>query len=244
MRWHAAHQTEEGSMCHPYDAEACKHFDRMYPDFVEEPHNVRLGLCIDSFAPHGQYGRLSLLYNLLLGIYMSSKYMFLTMVIPDPSSPKHPIDVYLELLIEELLQLWYVDVGTYGHTTDRAFIMRTVLMWTVNDLPVYGIEFGWITAGVMGCLVCIDDTRAFHLQHGRKECYFGCHRQFLPVHHSYRRNKKTFTKNCVENKVTRSRLTGDQILDRVTNISPAVEMPLSLPDGFSSDHKWTKKNIF
>ncbi|KAL0311547.1 UNVERIFIED_CONTAM: hypothetical protein Sangu_2449400 [Sesamum angustifolium] len=140
--------------------------------------------------------------------------------------------------------LWYVDFGTYDHTTDRAFIMRTTLMWSVNDLPAYGIAFGWMTTGVMGCLVCIDDTRAFHLQHGRKECYFGCHRQFLPSHHSYRRNKKTFTKNCVQNKVARSRLTGDQILNRVTNISPAVEMGLSLPDGYSSDHKWTKKNIF
>ncbi|KAL0373230.1 UNVERIFIED_CONTAM: hypothetical protein Scaly_1004600 [Sesamum calycinum] len=37
---------------------------------------------------------------------------------------------------------------------------------------------------------------------------------------------------------------GDQILDRVTNISPAVEMPLSLADGYGSDHKWTKKSIF
>ncbi|KAL0439230.1 UNVERIFIED_CONTAM: hypothetical protein Slati_2406000 [Sesamum latifolium] len=26
----------------------------------------------------------------------------------------------------------------------------------------------------------MDDTRAFHLQYGRKACYFDCHRQFLP----------------------------------------------------------------
>ncbi|KAK4400908.1 hypothetical protein Sango_1196900 [Sesamum angolense] len=39
-------------------------------------------------------------------------------------------------------------------------------------------------------------------------------------------------------------LTGDQILDRVANISPAVEMPLPLHDDYGSDHKWTKKNIF
>ncbi|KAL0302129.1 UNVERIFIED_CONTAM: hypothetical protein Scaly_3042400 [Sesamum calycinum] len=40
MIWHATHQTEEGSMCHSSDAEAWKYFDRMYPDFVEESHNV------------------------------------------------------------------------------------------------------------------------------------------------------------------------------------------------------------
>ncbi|KAK4393977.1 hypothetical protein Sango_1868500 [Sesamum angolense] len=116
-------------------------------------------------------------------------------------------------------------------------------MWTVNNLPAYGMVSGWSTAGNMGYPDCIDDTRAFHLQYGRKACYFDCHRQFLPKHHSYRRNKKAFTKNCVENKVARTRLTGDQILERVANISPAVEMPLSLPDGYGSDHKWTKKNI-
>ncbi|KAL0311219.1 UNVERIFIED_CONTAM: hypothetical protein Sangu_2416600 [Sesamum angustifolium] len=51
--WHTTYQTEEGSMCHPFDAEAWKHFDRMYPNFAEEPHNVRLGLCTDGFAPYG-----------------------------------------------------------------------------------------------------------------------------------------------------------------------------------------------
>ncbi|KAL0311546.1 UNVERIFIED_CONTAM: hypothetical protein Sangu_2449300 [Sesamum angustifolium] len=177
MKWHAAHQTEEGPMCHPSDAEVCKHFDRMYPDFAEEPRNVPLGLCTNSFGPHGRYGWLSLPYNLFPGICMSSKYMFLTM-------------------------LWHVDVGTYDHATDRAFIMRTALMWTVNDIPAYEIAFGWITAGVMGCLVCMDDTRAFHPQHGH------------------------------------------QILDRVTNISPVVEMPLSLPDGYGSDTSGRRKTSF
>ncbi|KAL0405388.1 UNVERIFIED_CONTAM: hypothetical protein Slati_3852700 [Sesamum latifolium] len=33
MTWHANHQTEEGSMCHPSDAEAWRHFDRT-PNFA------------------------------------------------------------------------------------------------------------------------------------------------------------------------------------------------------------------
>ncbi|KAK4386095.1 hypothetical protein Sango_2480100 [Sesamum angolense] len=55
MTWYATHQREEGSICHPSYAEAWKHFDQMYPNFVEELRNIRLGLCIDGFAPHGQY---------------------------------------------------------------------------------------------------------------------------------------------------------------------------------------------
>ncbi|KAL0396306.1 UNVERIFIED_CONTAM: hypothetical protein Scaly_0079000 [Sesamum calycinum] len=97
---------------------------------------------------------------------MSFEYMFLMMVIPGLSYPKCLIDVYLEPLIEELLQLWHVGVRTYDHATDRAFMIRAALMWTMNDLPVYEMASGWSTVGIMGCPVCMDDTRAFHLQHG------------------------------------------------------------------------------
>ena len=34
-----------------YDGEIWKHFDNVYPDFVSEPRNVRLGLCADGFTP-------------------------------------------------------------------------------------------------------------------------------------------------------------------------------------------------
>ncbi|KAL0388042.1 UNVERIFIED_CONTAM: hypothetical protein Sradi_2686000 [Sesamum radiatum] len=61
--------------------------------------------------------------------------MFLMMVIPDPSNPKHLIDVYLDLLIKELLKFWHVGARTYDHATNMAFMMLAVLMWTVNDLP-------------------------------------------------------------------------------------------------------------
>ncbi|KAL0313156.1 UNVERIFIED_CONTAM: hypothetical protein Sradi_5714900 [Sesamum radiatum] len=81
---------------------------------------------------------------------MSFEYIFLTIVIPEPSNPKHLIVAYLESLIEELLQLWHMGVRAYDNATDKAFIMRAALMWTVNNLPVYGMAFGWSIAGIMG----------------------------------------------------------------------------------------------
>ncbi|KAL0296064.1 UNVERIFIED_CONTAM: hypothetical protein Sradi_6658500, partial [Sesamum radiatum] len=79
-----------------------------------ESGNVRLALCIDGFAPHGQYGHtyscwsvILTAYNLPPRMYMKSKYTFLMILIPSPSNLKHHIDVYLESLIEELLQLWH-----------------------------------------------------------------------------------------------------------------------------------------
>ncbi|KAL0311182.1 UNVERIFIED_CONTAM: hypothetical protein Sangu_2412900, partial [Sesamum angustifolium] len=138
MKWHATHQTVEGSMCH---------------NFAKEPRNVRLSFYTNGFASHGQYGRtysywsvIITPYNILLGMCMSSEHIFLTMVIPDPSNSKRLIDVYLEPLIEELLQLWHVGMRTYDHTTDRTSMMRVALMWTVNDLLAYGMAFGWLFA--------------------------------------------------------------------------------------------------
>ncbi|KAL0455862.1 UNVERIFIED_CONTAM: hypothetical protein Slati_0925400 [Sesamum latifolium] len=73
-------------MCHPSDVEAWKHFDQSYPDFAAEPRNVRLAMCTDGFAPHGQYGRtyscwpvILTPYNLPPGMCMKPEYMFLTM---------------------------------------------------------------------------------------------------------------------------------------------------------------------
>ncbi|KAL0413637.1 UNVERIFIED_CONTAM: hypothetical protein Sradi_1565400 [Sesamum radiatum] len=163
MTWHATHETEEGLMCHPSDAEAWKHFGQMYPDFAEEPHNVRLGLCADGFGPHGQYGRT-----------YSSRPISIT-----------PYNLHL---------LWHVGVRTYDHATDNEFIMQAVLMWIVNDLLAYGM--------------------AYHWGYGMSDL-----------------NKKAFTKNRVENKVAHPRLSGDQLLDGVADICPAVEMSLSLPKG-------------
>ncbi|KAL0389024.1 UNVERIFIED_CONTAM: hypothetical protein Scaly_0259500 [Sesamum calycinum] len=94
MTWHANNQTEEGYMCHPFDVEAWKHFDRTYCDFAVELCNVRLGLCTDGFAPHGQYGS-------------------------SPSNPKCVIDVYLEALNKELQNLWHVGVLAYDNAKNK-----------------------------------------------------------------------------------------------------------------------------
>ncbi|KAL0461925.1 UNVERIFIED_CONTAM: hypothetical protein Slati_0080100 [Sesamum latifolium] len=89
----------------------------------------------------------------------------------------------------------------------------------------------------MGCPVCMEDTRAFYLQHGRKACYFNCHRQFLSQDNPYRRNKISFTKNRQERKIARPRLTGDEICHRVEQYGTAVEEPLMYPPGYSNVHK-------
>ncbi|KAL0367134.1 UNVERIFIED_CONTAM: hypothetical protein Sradi_3603500 [Sesamum radiatum] len=135
------------------------------------------------------------------------------MVIPSPSSPKCLIDIYMDPLIKELQNLWHVDVLTSDNAKNEIFTMHAALMWTVNDLSTYGMVSRWSTAGVMVCLVCMEDIHAFYLQNGRKVCYFNYHRQFLPLDHPYHRKKKAVTKNRVERNVAYPRLMGEQIRD-------------------------------
>ncbi|KAL2230585.1 UNVERIFIED_CONTAM: hypothetical protein Sindi_1652900 [Sesamum indicum] len=99
---------------------------------------------------------------------MSSKYIFLTMVIPSPSNPKRLIIVYLEQLIKELQNLWHIGVLTRDSVKNETFPMRAALMWTVNDLPAYGMAFGCSSAGIIGCQVCMEDKGRLHSQDWRE----------------------------------------------------------------------------
>ncbi|KAL3573023.1 hypothetical protein D5086_026927 [Populus alba] len=53
MTWHQAHDAVDGVMVHPFDGEACKLFNSVYPYFLAESRNVHLRLCIDGFNPFG-----------------------------------------------------------------------------------------------------------------------------------------------------------------------------------------------
>ncbi|KAL0427286.1 UNVERIFIED_CONTAM: hypothetical protein Slati_2903400 [Sesamum latifolium] len=117
---------------------------------------------------------------------------------------------------------------TYDASRKEFFMMRAALMWTVNNFPAYGMLSSWSTAGIMGCPICMNNTRAFHLQHG----------------HPYRRNKKAFTKGRVEKNEAPPRANGEEVRRSVRYFKSAIEEPLSYPPGYGTEHKWTKRSIF
>ncbi|XP_039118852.1 uncharacterized protein LOC120254942 [Dioscorea cayenensis subsp. rotundata] len=232
MTWHATHETTQGVMCHPSDAEAWKHFDRTHPLFASEPRNIRLGLSADGFSPHSQYGQayscwpvIATPYNLPPGMCMKNPYMFLSLICPGPKNPKKNIDVFLQPLIEELEHLWEVGVETYDINLGKKFNMRAALLWTINDFPAYGMLSGWSTSGLLGCLICMEKSKAFYLHHGKKVSYLDRHRQFLPMNHSYRRDKSAFIQGRAEMSRPPPKLTGDEIWNRVSQYKTVIEDP-------------------
>jgi hypothetical protein len=106
-------------MVHSSNGEAWKHFNGVHPHFSTKLRNVHLGLCIDKFNPFGSFAApysywpvLLMIYNLPLGMCMRLEFMFLSMIILDTNSLGWNIDVYLQPLIDELMQLWFSEALT------------------------------------------------------------------------------------------------------------------------------------
>jgi hypothetical protein len=171
MRWHHENQDNSGVLHHPFDGEAWKQFDSVYPDFASVPRNVRLGLCSDGFTPYIQANTspyscwpvILVPYNLPPEMCMTKPYTFLTCIIPGPNNTKSNIDMYLQPLIDDLKQLWSEGVMTYDISTKQNFRMHASLMWTINDFPAYSMLSRWGTKGRLACPHCMDDTMAFPL---------------------------------------------------------------------------------
>nr|GEY20485.1 hypothetical protein [Tanacetum cinerariifolium] len=178
MTWHHEYQRDPEVLSHPSDGEAWKHFDRTHLSFTAEPRNVRLGLYADGFSPFGisssNYSCWPVVvtpYNLPPWMCMKIPYIFLTITIPGPHSPKRNIDVFLEPIIDELIGLWKDGVETYDAFKRQNFQLKATLMWIVNDFLAYGMLSGWSTHGKLSCPYFMEKSKAFTLKHGRQTSF-------------------------------------------------------------------------
>jgi len=201
----------------------------MHPYFLAESRNVHLGLCTDGVNPFGSFAApysywpvIQTVYNLSSGMCMRPEFMFLSMVIPDPSSPGRNIDVYLRPLIDELTQLWSSKALTYDILRKQNFVMRAALKWTINDFPAYGMVSGWSTHGKLACLYCMENNKAFMLTNGGKAFFFYCHHHFLLPNHRYRKNRNDFFVGRVEKDVAPPRLSDEELLNVVLEYGDIV----------------------
>jgi len=173
--------------------------------------------------------------------------MFLSTVIPGPSSSSRNIDVCLRLLIDELTQLWSFGALIYDISRKQNFVIRVAFMWTINDFPAYGMLSGWSTHRKLACPYCIENNKAFTLTNGGKAFFFYYHRHFLPPNHKYRKNRKDFFVGRVEKDVARPRLSGEELHDVVSKYGDIVfglQSGKQKFSGFGLTHNWVKRSIF
>ena len=89
-------------------------------------------------------------YNLPPWLYTKKFFILLALLIPGKQSMTgEHLDVYLEPLVEELLQLWK-GVSAYDVCQDvghQKFTLRGMLIWTIHDYPGYGAVSGFSHQG-------------------------------------------------------------------------------------------------
>ena len=200
MTWHSENRSDrdggDGLIRHPCDSKAWRHFhENVDPTFGNDPRNVHFALAADGVNPFKQ-NRSSwstwpvLLLNYNLPPWLSTKKFFvlLALLIPGRQSVTCQVfDVYLEPLVQELLQLWEgvpaFDIGK--EVGDRRFVLRAMLLWTIHDFPGYGMVGGFSHQGFSACPWCGSNLGAEHSQELAKMT-FGGTRRWLPPDHRYR----------------------------------------------------------
>ncbi|XP_021279209.1 uncharacterized protein LOC110412894 [Herrania umbratica] len=106
---------------------------------------------------------------------------------------------------------------------------------------------GWSTHGRLSCPYCMERSKAFILDHGKKPCFFYCHQQFLPLNHPFRRQRDKFIKKRVERDFSIPHLSGEEILSRL-NLLPNIPFGTKCGEekipSYGVTHNWVKKSIF
>jgi len=113
IRWHKEERKQDGMLSHPADGSQWRNIDRTYPEFANDPRNVRFGLSTDGMNPfsemsssHSTWPVTLCMYNLPPWLCLKWKFIMMPALIQGPRQPGNDIDVYLQPLVEELLLLW------------------------------------------------------------------------------------------------------------------------------------------
>jgi hypothetical protein len=71
MSWHASadHKKGDGMLWHPSDGQQWKDFDNAYPEFGNEPMNVRFALSTDEMNPFSELSSLHNTWPVVLTVY-------------------------------------------------------------------------------------------------------------------------------------------------------------------------------
>jgi len=192
LTWHADGRIKDGLLRHPADSPQWKTIDRLYPEFGEDPRNLRLGLASDGMNPFGNLSTshsswlvLLMIYNLPPWLCMKRKYIMLSMIIVGLRQPGNDIDVYLTHLIEDMRKLLVDGVDVYDGNVQQTFRLRAMIFCNINDFPTYGNLSGCSVKGHHACPICEKNMSYIQLKHGNKAVYTR-HRRFLKPYHSYR----------------------------------------------------------
>jgi hypothetical protein len=161
VQWHQLKRKPvDNELSHPTDGEAWKKFDEKYERFAKDARNIKLGLATDGFNP---FGKMSSSYSMwpvfVIPYYfppwvcVEQSNFIMGLLIPGPESPGKDIYVFLDPLVEELLELWK-GVSTLDAITSKKFDVHAIVIWCVHDYPALSTLSGRVTGGYYACVHC------------------------------------------------------------------------------------------
>jgi len=165
---------------------------KCWPNFAKDARNIRLGdldFATDGFNPFSNMSSsysmwlvFVIPYNLPPWLCMQESNFMMSLLILGPHSPGKAFDIFLQPLVEDLLELWR-GVDTLDAITGKDFKLHAAVLWCIHDYPALSTLSGRTTSGYFACLHC--DTNP--LSYARsKICYIG-HCRFLPRGHHLRK---------------------------------------------------------
>jgi hypothetical protein len=218
----------DGKLRHLAVGSQWRAIDSRYKTFKREIRNIRFGLSTDGMSPfnmvstnHSTWPVTLHIYNLPPWLCMKRTYIMMSLVIQGPHQPGNNIDVYLQPVVDELIEMWTSKVKVWDEYKKEHFYLKALLFVTISDLLGLGCLSGQVTKGYKGCVVCMEDMDAKWVKNSKKMVYMG-HRRFLSMEHLYRMNKKSFygkTEDCLAPRT----LTAKDILTKVNKLKVILE---------------------
>ena len=147
---------------------------------------------------------------------MKCTYIMMPLLIQGPQQPCNNIDVYLQPVVDELMEMWTSKFKVWDEYKKQHFYLKVLLFITISDLPGLGCLSRQVTKGYKWCVVCMEDPDASWMKNSNKMVYMG-HRRFLRKDHPYHNNRKSFygqTDDCSPPRT----ITGKDILQKVNNL--------------------------
>jgi hypothetical protein len=188
-------------LTHPSDASQWKALDIEFGSFGADPRNIRLGASTDGFNPFGNQSSTHStcpvfvwIYNLPPWLCMKRKYIQMSMLIQGPTQPGNDINMYLELLKEELETLWAEEgVDTWDAVAEEYFPLRAALITTVQDYLGYGYISCQVCHGHKACVRCMEETMFLQLgKDGSSKTVYMGHRRWLQKTDPWRKRGDLF----------------------------------------------------
>jgi hypothetical protein len=111
--------------------------------------------------------------------FMEELNFMMALLIPGLASPGKDFDLFLEHLVEDLLELWS-SVRAYDGLSGKIFNLRAAVLWCIHDYSALSTLSGHTTKGYFACIHCDKHPLSYSLR--SKIGYFGQY-HFLPNEH-------------------------------------------------------------